>query len=139
MATGIPLPARGLLLSNYLHEWLEVMRSRLRPKTFDAYQLCLQRVDRTLGAVPVARISPQLIQHAYTELLARGLSPRIVFHTHAVLHRALKRARQWGLIAGIPTKLVAAPRAPYREMRVLSAVQLETLFESSRLSRWNPL
>jgi len=48
----------------------------------------------------------------YPGLLADGLSPRTVFHTHAVLHRALKQALHWGLTSAIPTELVSVPRLP---------------------------
>lgn len=139
LATGIPAPARGLLTSDYLKQWPEVMRCRLRPRTFDSYQLCSQRIERTLGRVPVKRITPQLVQHLYVQLLEGGLSPRTVFQTHAVLHRALKQARHWGLIQSNPTELVAVPRPAYREMRALNGAQLERLFESSLPSRWYPL
>jgi integrase len=115
------------------------MRCRVRPTTFDGYELCLHRVERSLGSVPVARLTPQLIQHCYAGLLAQGLSPRTVYHTHAVLHRALKQARHWGLTSGIPTELVAVPRIPYRQMKALSKEQLEVLFENSRETRWYPL
>jgi integrase len=139
LACSIPVRAKGLLLRDYFEQWLEVMRCRLRPKTFDTYEVCLRRVERELGSVPVARLTPQLIQRSYARLLAGGLAPRTVYHTHAVLHRALKQARHWGLTSGIPTELVAVPRAPYREMRALTATQLEVLFERSRGTRWYPL
>jgi hypothetical protein len=95
LAWGIPVRARGLLLGEYLEQWLEVARTRLRPRTFDAYEVCLRRVERPLGRAPLAKVTPQLIQRTYAELLASGLSPHTVFHTHAVLHRALKQARRW--------------------------------------------
>src|SRR5205807_6192045 len=62
-------------------------------------------------------------QRAYPDLLASGLSPRTVFHTHAVLHRALKQARRWGLMATAPTELVAPPRLAQQEVLALSAWQ----------------
>lgn len=110
LACGMPLRARGLSLADYSRQWLEVMRSRLRPTTYDGYELCLHRVVRRLGSVPIARLTPQLIQACYAKLLADCLSPRTVFHTHAVLHRALKQARDWGLTSGIPTELGSARR-----------------------------
>ena len=90
IASGIPVRARGLTLADFAEQWLEVMRCRLRPTTFAGYQLCLRRAVSRLGSVPIARLTPQLIQACYAGLLADGLSARTVFHTHAVLHRALK-------------------------------------------------
>ena len=139
LASGMPVRARGLTLANYAEQWLEVMRCWLRPTTFAGYELCLRRAMHRLGSVPVARLTPQMIQACYAGLLAEGLSPRTVFHPHAVLHRALTQARHWGLTSGIPTELVSVPRLPYREMQALSKAQLEVLFETSRETRWYPL
>src|SRR5215469_7692337 len=135
----MPLTTRGLMLADYVEQWLEVMRCQLRPTTFAGYELCLGRVVRRLGSVPIERLTPQIIEACHAGLLAEGLSPRTVFHTHAVLHRALKQARNWGLTSGIPTELVSVPRLPYREMQALSKAQLEVLFETSRETRWYPL
>lgn len=44
-AAGIPRQANGLTLGEYLPEWLEVCRGRLRPKTFDSHALCAHRVE----------------------------------------------------------------------------------------------
>jgi len=139
LASGMPVRARRLTLADYPTQWLEVMRSRLRATTFAGYELCLGRAVRRLGSVPIARLTAQLIQACYAGLLADGLSPRTVFHTHAVLQRALAQARRWGLTSSIPTELVSVPRLPYREMRALSKAQLEVLFETSLETRWYPL
>jgi integrase len=136
---GIPVRARGLLLGEYLQQWLDVARTRLRPRTLDAYELCTRRVDGELGQVPLAKLTPQLVQSAYGRLLAGGLSVRTVFQTHAVLHRALRQAHHWGLMSVDPTDLVAAPRPQSREMTALSTAQLSRLLTSARGSRWYPL
>lgn len=108
-------------------------------RTVDAYELCTRRVDGELGQVPLAKLGPQLIQRAYDRLLSGGLSVRTVFQTHAVLHRALKQAQQWGLLGVDPTGLVAAPRPQSREMTALSTAQLSRLLASARDSRWYPV
>lgn len=51
---GIPLPARGLLLG-VLHQWLEVIRTRVRQRTLDSYELNARRLERELGGVPLTR------------------------------------------------------------------------------------
>src|SRR5262249_53358700 len=139
LANGIPLPNRGLLLGSFLCEWLAVTRSRVRPRTFEAYELSVRRIGPLLGMVPLGRLNPHLVQRAYADLLASGLSAKTVLNTHAVLHRALKQARHWGLTNTLPTDLVAVPRPRQREMRALSAAQLSVLLASSRSSHWYPL
>ncbi|MEP7104972.1 MAG: hypothetical protein ABI838_03895, partial [Chloroflexota bacterium] len=56
IASGIPRRASGLTLGEYLPEWLEVCRGRLRPKTFDSYALCVRRLELQLGRVPLVRL-----------------------------------------------------------------------------------
>src|SRR5262249_8093206 len=139
LANGIPLPSRGLLLGAFLDEWLAVTRSRVRPRTLEAYELSVRRIERILGRLPLVRLNPHLVQRAYADLLGQGLSPKTVLNTHAVLHRALKQACHWGLTNTLPTDLVAVPRPRQREMRALSAAQLSVLLGSTRSSHWYPL
>jgi hypothetical protein len=139
IAAGIPRKATGLTLGEYLPEWLEVCRGRLRPKTFDSYALCAHRVDLQLGRVPLVRLNPMIIQSDYARLGAGGLSPRTVFQTHAVRHRALDQAQHWGLLKSNPTELVAPPRPHQKEMTALSAAQLALLLATSRGTRWHSL
>ena len=139
LAAGVPRPAAGLTLGEYLEQWLEVCRRRLRVKTYDSYVLCAHRIQHEIGRVPISRLTPLILQSAYARLERGGLSPRTVFQTHSVLHCALDQALHWGLVKTNPTELVAEPRPLSREMTALSATQLAALLRSSRGSRWYPL
>jgi hypothetical protein len=44
---GIPVRARGSLLGEYLQQWLDLARTQLRPRTVEAYELCIGRSKRT--------------------------------------------------------------------------------------------
>jgi integrase len=44
------------------------------------------------------KLSPMHVQGMYREMQDRGLSARTVQYAHAVLHRALKQARRWGVV-----------------------------------------
>lgn len=124
---GLPLQAARRTLAEYLKSWLEVTRRRVRPTTFEAYELSVRRLLPPIGSLRLAHIGPSVIQAAYDSLLANGLSLRSVEQTHVVLHRALYQAVHWGLIAANPTELVAPPRPKRREMTALTDVQLKRL------------
>jgi integrase len=96
-------------------------------------------IDLQMGRIPLVRLNPMIIQSAYARLERTGLSPRTVFQTHAVLHRALDQAQHWGLVKSNPTELVALPRPHQKEMTALSATQLGLLLMTSRGTRWHPL
>ena len=136
---GLPLQASRRTVADYLSYWLEVTRRRVRPTTFEAYELTARRLVAPLGSLRLARLSPSTIQATYDSLLSNGLSPRSVEQTHVVLHRALYQAMHWGLIAANPTELVAPPRPQKREMTALTAAQLQRLLETTRNERWFPL
>lgn len=73
-----------------------------------------------LGGRRLQELKPADIQTLYSQKLATGLSRRSVQIIHAVLHRALKQAVEWGLLAQNPADRVKAPRPGRREFRVLT-------------------
>jgi integrase len=139
LAQGLPVSSRNQTLSTFLASWLEVVRHRIRPSTYDTYELNIRRISAQLGAVPLVRPSPPGIQDAYGGLLAQGLSDYSVLQVHRTLHRALDRAFRWGLIPRNPASLVLPPRPRKREMTALTSEQLLRLLASTRGERMHAL
>jgi integrase len=139
LAQGLPVSSRNQTLRAFLSSWLEVVRHRIRPSTYDSYELNVRRICEQLGAVPLIHLSPPGIQDAYGRLSAQGLSDYSVLQVHRTLHRALDRAFHWGLISRNPASLVLPPRPLKREMRALTSDQLMRLFESTRGERLHAL
>ncbi len=74
-------------------------------QTADGYAALLERYIRgSLGHRRLDNLQPLDIQKVYGEMQARGLSARIVRHTHSALHNALKQAVKWGMLA--PTRQI---------------------------------
>ncbi len=91
-------------------------------RTADGYASLLERnIGPRLGHLRLDKIQPLDIQGAYGEMLVDGLSARVVRHTHAALHNALKQAVKWGLLSRNPSDFVELPKVPHKEQRVLSA------------------
>lgn len=111
-----------LTLDEFLDNWLEVAaRPRVSQRTADGYADLLQRYIRgPLGHKRLNKLQPLDIQRVYGAMLARGLSARVIRHTHSVLHNALKQAVKWGMITRNPSDLVELPKVPHKERRVLS-------------------
>jgi integrase len=57
----------------------------------------------------------------------RGLSARIVRHTHSALRNALKQAVKWGLLSRNPCDLVELPKVPHKEEPDYVGVEVEEL------------
>lgn len=119
---GIFVAPASLTINIYLSKWLEVAaRPRVSRRTADGYAGLLERYIRSpLGQRRLDKLQPLDIQKVYGEMQARGLSARVVRHTHSALHNALKQACKWGLIARNPSDLVELPKVPHKERRVLS-------------------
>ncbi len=139
LAQGLPVSSRNQTLRTFLTSWLEVIRHRIRPSTYDTYELNIRRISAQLGAVPLVRLSPPGIQDAYGRLSAQGLSDYSVLQVHRTLHRALDRAFRWGLIPRNPASLVLPPRPRKREMTALTSEQLLRLLASTRGERMHAL
>ena len=119
---GVFIEPTSLSLGDYLDKWLEsAARPRVSERTADGYADLLKRYIReSLGDKRLDKLQALDIQKVYGEMQERGLSARIVRHTHSALHNALKQAVKWGLLFRNPTDLVELPKVPHKERRVLS-------------------
>jgi integrase len=122
-----------LTLGEYLDRWLEsAVRPRVSLRTADGYAGLLERYIRTpLGSKRLDGIKALDIQKVYGEMQARGLSARVVRHTHSALHNALKQAVKWGMIVRNPSDLVELPKVPHTERRVLSPDEAQGFLQAA--------
>jgi integrase len=70
---------------------------------------------------------------------ARGLSARTVQYTHAVLHRALKQAKRWGMVDRNVTEDVDRPQLKRNEIQPLDREQTRRLLEAAEGDRLHAL
>jgi integrase len=115
-----PRPEESSSLDQYLDWWLyAAVDGRLRAKTARDYRTLLARYVRPeLGKIKLGRLRPLDLQSLIVSLTTRGLSPRTVRYTHAVLRSALDQARRWKLTTENPAADLPLPRADKREFRV---------------------
>jgi integrase len=131
--TGTFVEPSRLTINEYLDRWLEgVARPRVSRRTADGYTALLERyIRKSLGQKRLDKLQPLDIQATYSEMLRRGLSARVVRHTHSVLHNALKQAVKWGILARNPSDLVDLPKVPYKERRVLSPAEAQRFLKTA--------
>lgn len=112
-------------LSDYLDHWLQAAaKPRLRERTYIEYRKQLERyVTPVLGASRLEKLTPLQIQGLYGQMLEKGLSPRTVRLTHAVLRNALKQSVRWQMLRANPADAVDLPKQQQREMKVLDQEQ----------------
>lgn len=120
---GLNIEPASESLNKYLDKWLEgSVKSRVRGRTFEDYKALLKRYIREpLGALKLASLRPVDIQTVYKSMQERGLSPRVVRYTHAVLSSALKQAVKWEMLLRNPASVVDLPRLERKEMKAMTS------------------
>lgn len=100
-----------LTVAAYAPRWLAAIEPTVRPATYRRYHdLLTQRVLPALGGKRLARVTALDLQALYAALIETGLSPTTVRQVHAIIHRALKHATQWGILDRNVASLAQAPR-----------------------------
>jgi integrase len=130
---GLVFDAGSQTVGEYLERWLETSaKGSVQESTYASY--CKQvrcYVVPAIGRVKLKGLSSMQIQGMYRAMLDRGLSPRTVHYTHAVLHRGLRQAVRWGLIPRNVSEDVDRPRLRREEIRPLSRGQARHLLKTA--------
>ena len=130
--------AAAMSLNQYLDQWLVTSaKPRLRPKTFTDYEaMLLLYIRSALGAKPLGSISQFDLQSVYAQMLERGLSPRTIEYTNAVLQSAFRQAVPWKILAEDPCEGVDLPRLKRWEMQALSVDECRQFLSAAKKSKW---
>lgn len=130
--------AAAISLNQYLDQWLTTSaKPRLRPKTYADYEAMMRLYIRpTIGAKPLGAITQFDIQDVYAHMLERGLSPRTIEYTNAVLQSAFRQAVRWKMLADDPCVGVDLPRMKRCEMEALSVDECRRFLSVARESKW---
>lgn len=139
--SGLLRSGRDQPVSQFLARWLNDAANSVRVKTHEAYALNVRRLTPYIGHVKLSKLTADLVQSTYNQLLAGGLSRRSVEQCHAVLHTALRKGVRWRLLSNNPADAVDVPRSDRTEMHVLDDDQLRLLLDSSKTAgdRFYPL
>src|SRR5215212_9338829 len=130
---GLVFDAGSQTVGEYLERWLETSaKGSVRESTYESYRKQVRcYVVPAIGRVKLKGLSSMQIQGMYRAMLDRGLSPRTVQYTHAVLHRALRQAVRWGLIPRNVSEDVDRPRLRREEIRPLNRDQARHLLKTA--------
>ena len=102
----------NMLFADYLDQWLEIVRARIKPATFGSYQ---GMVKSTIGPyfrkkeLTLKELEARHIQQFYTEKL-KTVTPNSVIHYHAVIYQALKYAMKTDMVPQNVAMKVDRPR-----------------------------
>ncbi|HWX33459.1 MAG TPA: tyrosine-type recombinase/integrase [Steroidobacteraceae bacterium] len=132
-----------MTVGQFLDRWLDDVRTRVSPKTYERYtQICEKNIAPLLGAIPLAKLRPEQISEAYARALASGrrkggggLSPRTVRQMHAILKSGLTQAVKWDILVRNPAAVVRGPKVGRVTMQTYDLEQTAELIEAARGKR----
>jgi integrase len=137
---GLLVVTKRQTVQEYFTGWLEVMRSKIRPRTWKRYEQYVRlQVVPTLGKVELSKLTAQQLQALYAAKIRDGLSPMTVRHLHMLIHKALDGALRLDLVQRNVSELVDPPSLATPDMHVLSPEQCRALIEAARGDRFEAL
>lgn len=133
--TGTLIKPSRETLNAHLDHWLATAAPK-RANTRAEYVGILKRYVRPgLGGRRLADLHRSDIKGLYAEMEARGLSPRTIRYTHAVLSSALKAAVEDHRLARNPATGIKLPKQERREMHCLAPDQAAAFLRAAETNR----
>lgn len=135
IGSGMSVAPDQLRLTEYLKEWLKMMKTSVEMTTYDSYErTILNRIipyfNKRYPKLLLQELTPKQIQDYYTyELDVCKVSPNTVIHRHANLRKALQYAFRTGLLDNNPADRVQRPRKERYQAHPYNGEELEVLFE----------
>jgi integrase len=131
---GVLITTSDQTLSVFLTSWLQdTAQYHVRARTYIRYcELVTLHILPVLGTIKLQKLAPQHLQRLYNVKRQQGYAPQTIKHIHRLLHRALKDAVRWNLMARNVCDLIDTPRVPKQEMQVLNREQVQQLLEAAR-------
>ena len=133
-----PANAADIQFTQFLTDWLEMMRSSIEDTTYAAYSLAINRkiipyFEQKHPGLRLRDLSPKQIQDYYTyEMKENKLSANTVIHRHANIRKALQYAVKIGLIDTNPADRIERPKKEKFTGSFYNATELAQLFEVVR-------
>lgn len=134
-----------LTVSQWMDTWLAEYAINVKDATMRSYKDNTHlHIKPGLGAVPLQKLSPHMVQKFYNDLSTKGrilqkgqkknapagLSAKSVRIIHSILHRALKQAALVGYIKANPTEACILPKIEKKEMSILSDKEIPTFLSA---------
>lgn len=134
--TGSLVKPSRVTIGQYLETWLsDYAKINLSPRGFERYQaICRQHLIPAFGYIALTQLRPEHLQKHYTATLDSGLSARTIRYHHAVIHKALQTALEWGILSRNVADAVRPPKAKDIEMQTWDEFEVSRFLEIAQAS-----
>lgn len=123
--------AADMLFADYLLQWLDIVKVRVKATTFGSYEQMVKSVIEPYfrkKTVTLQGLEARHIQQFYSEKL-KTVKANSVIHYHVVIHQALKYALKTDLVTQNVAEKVDRPKKNDYQPVFLDADELQHLFE----------
>lgn len=132
-----PCAYEAVLFTDFLVDWLDVIRCKIAPTTYSSYVMNIERsiipyFEPKRLTLKQLEFQPQHIQEYYQHLLSNGLSPTTVIRRHANIHNCLQYAFRLGLIKSNPADRIEKPRMDKYQADIYNKDELEQLLIAAK-------
>lgn len=137
---GDYLEPSKITLAEYLKDWLEVQKLRVKPTTWDGWNWISNKyICPNIGKVPLTSLSALHLEKYYRDMMEKGrtqgdggLSAQTVLHHHRLIFQSLKRGVKKGLIRKNVAADAEAPRPERKEISYLSDEETISLLKFAK-------
>ena len=115
---GIPVDTAKITFGDWLVKWMtDYVVPKLRQKSQERYEgLIRNHIAPTMGAIELAKVTPNDIQGLEARLLANGMAAKGVESVHNVISSAFKYALRIEVVWRNPAKSVSPPKTTRSEV-----------------------
>ncbi len=134
-------PGCEILLSDFMQQWLEMMKSQVRPNTLDSYRYMFHKhIDpfyRSRGTT-LQSAKPSDFQDFINLKYEQGYSPTSIVKFHSIVHKCLRYAVTLQLIEHNPSDNALLPRRTKYLSKVYDQNQLNRFLKEAKNSPAEP-
>ena len=121
-----------LAVADYLADWLEASRVRVKVKTWVGYDVDIRvHINPVIGTKKLAQLRPEDIEKIYLKMTDDEKSPATVAHVRRTLRKALGDAEKRDYLKRNPVPLATAPRLEEAETEPLTAAEAKRVLRAS--------
>ncbi|MDL2327645.1 site-specific integrase [Ruminococcaceae bacterium OttesenSCG-928-A11] len=107
------VPTQDMLFSQFMLDWLEVVKVQVEPNTYNTYKLVVENLIAPYfkaTGVKLQKLQAIHIQKFYSKKLRDGVTANTVKHYHANIHKALNYAVKMRMLPYNPASMVELPK-----------------------------
>ena len=129
-----------ITVGEWVTDWLERHRSRIRPSTYERYEVSVRLwILPHLGMFRLPTVTHRHIEAMHNAATKAGRSPKTLRLNHAPLRQSLEDAVRDGIIPSNPASLVRLPRAETKEINSLDQAEVIAFLRANQDNELYPI